>query len=151
MRLTIYADYSLRLLMYLAVRPEGLATIGEIADTYGISRNHLTKVTHQLGVTGYVKTVRGKRGGLRLSRPAAEISLGELVRYVEPDMAFVPCFEPLYAPCPIVPACGLRSVLHEARRAFLAVLDRYTLADLVGRPAELRALLALPALGPVPS
>ena len=149
MRLTVYADYSLRLLMYLAVKDGGLATIGEVADAYGIAKNHLTKVAHQLGLAGYVDTVRGKGGGLRLAKPAERIGLGEVVRRTEPDMALVPCFEPICAPCPIVPACGLRGALHEARAAFLAVLDRYTLADLTGRRTELRDLLAIPAREPM--
>lgn len=144
MRLTVYTDYALRLLMYLAVRSDGRATIGEVADAYGISRNHLTKVAHQLGVAGFVETVRGKGGGLRLGRAADRIGIGEVVRRTEPDMALVPCFDPVCAPCPITPACGLRGALHEAQRAFLAVLDRYSLADLVQRRAELDALLPIP-------
>ena len=145
MRLTVYTDYSLRLLMYLAVKSDGRATIGEIATAYGIAKNHLTKVAHQLGLAGYIETVRGKGGGLRLAKPGERIGLGEVVRHTEADMALVPCFEPLCAPCPIVPACGLRIALHEARQAFLAVLDRYTLADLVERRADLRELLFVPA------
>ena len=141
MRLTVYTDYALRTLMYLAVKGDGRATIAEVADAYGISKAHLTKVAHQLGLAGYVATVRGKGGGLGLARPVEEIGLGDVVRCTEPDMALVPCFEPLRAPCSIVPACGLRGALHEARQAFLAVLDRYSLADLVQRRAELGALL----------
>lgn len=142
MRLTVYTDYSLRMLMYLAVNRNGLATIAGVAGAYGISKAHLTKVAHQLGVAGYVETVRGRGGGLRLARPAAEIGLGDVVRHSEPDMALVPCFEPaLGGCCPIVPACGLRGALDEARQAFLAVLDRYSVADLVQRRAELRELL----------
>lgn len=142
MRLTIYTDYALRLLMYLAVKDGGgLITIGEVAEAYGIAKNHLTKVAHQLGRAGYVETVRGKGGGLRLARKPARIGLGEIIRQSEPDMALVPCFEPCCAPCPIVPACGLRGALYEARHAFLAVLDRYSLADLVQRRAELGTLL----------
>ncbi|WP_240476561.1 Rrf2 family transcriptional regulator [Geminicoccus roseus] len=140
-RLTIYADYALRMLMYLSVKGDDLATIAEVANAYGISKTHLNKVSHQLGLAGYVVTARGKGGGLRLGRPAQEISLGDVVRRVEPDMALAPCFEPLHAPCPIVPACGLRGALYEARQAFLAVLDRYSLADLVQQRAELGALL----------
>ncbi len=147
MRLTVYTDYSLRMLMYLAVRSGGRATIAEVADAYGISKAHLTKVAHQLGLAGYVETVRGKGGGLRLARHAGEIGLGDVVRRTEPDMALVPCFGPVRAPCPIVPACGLRDALHEARQAFLAALDRYSLADLVRRRAELGALLQA-AVGP---
>ncbi len=142
MRLTVYTDYSLRMLMYLAVKGDGgPATIAEVAGAYGISKAHLNKVAHQLGLAGYVETARGKGGGLRLARPAEEIGLGDVVRRVEPDMALVPCFEPVHAPCPIVPACGLRGALYEARQAFLAVLDRYSLADLVQRRVELAALL----------
>ena len=141
MRLTVYTDYSLRMLLYLAVKEDGLATIAEVAGAYAISKAHLTNVAHQLGLAGYVVTVRGKGGGLRLARPAASIGLGDVVRRTEPDMALVPCFEPVQAPCPIAPACGLRGALYEARQAFLAVLDRYSLADLVQRRVELGALL----------
>ena len=146
MRLTVYTDYSLRMLIYLATRDDGLSTIAEVARSYGISEHHLTKVAHQLGRAGYISTQRGKGGGLRLARPAGEIGLGEVVRQTEPDLALVPCFgsaeAPAGAPCPIVPACGLRGVLGEALQAFMAVLDRYTLADLVKRRVELRSLLA---------
>lgn len=141
MRLTVYTDYSLRMLIYLAVRDDGLATIADVAGAYRISKTHLNKVAHQLGRAGYVATVRGKGGGLRLARPARDIGLGAVVRHVEPDMALVPCFDPVGASCPIIPACGLRGALHEAREAFLAVLDRYTLEDLVRRRADLQALL----------
>lgn len=141
MRLTAYTDFSLRMLMYLAVKGDGLATIAEVAGAYGISKAHLTKVAHQLGVAGYVGTVRGRGGGLRLARPAAEIRLGDVVRRTEPDMALVPCFAPAPGSCPIVPACGLRGALDEARQAFLDVLDRYSLADLVRRRPELARLL----------
>lgn len=144
MRLTVYTDYALRMLMYLAARPDGRATITQIADAYGISRAHLTKVAHQLGLAGHIATTRGKGGGLSLARPAASIGLGQIVRQAEPDMALLPCFAPEHAACPILPACGLRSPLEEARAAFLAVLDRYTLADLVRRRADLARLLGAP-------
>jgi Rrf2 family transcriptional regulator, nitric oxide-sensitive transcriptional repressor len=140
-RLTVYTDYSSRMLMYLAVRGDGLATIAEVAEAYGVSKAHLTKVAHQLGLLGYVETVRGRGGGLRLARPAERIGLGEVVRRTEPEMALAPCFGPAHMPCPIAPACGLRGALHEAGQAFLAVLDRHSLADLVRRRAELGALL----------
>jgi Rrf2 family nitric oxide-sensitive transcriptional repressor len=140
-RLTVYTDYSLRMLMYLAVNGDTRATIAEVAGAYGVSKAHLNKVAHRLGLAGYVETARGKGGGLRLAKPAHAIRLGDVVRCVEPDMALVPCFEPGAASCPIVPACGLRGALHEARQAFLAVLDRYSLADLVQRRTELAALL----------
>jgi Rrf2 family transcriptional regulator, nitric oxide-sensitive transcriptional repressor len=136
MRLTVYTDYALRVLMYLAVHPEPKPTIGEIASRYGVSRNHLMKVVYELGVAGYIETVRGKNGGLRLARRAQDIGLGELIRETEPDMALAPCFDPVNSPCAITPACRLRGALHQARAAFLEVLDGYSLADLVGnRPA----------------
>ena len=143
MRLTVYTDYALRVLMYVAVRPDPLPTIGQIADAYQISRNHLMKVVYELGQAGYLETVRGKNGGLRLARKPQEIGLGRLVRETEPDMALVPCFDPIRAQCAITPACRLRGALAEARAAFLAVLDGYTLADLVGNGASLQALLGL--------
>lgn len=143
MRLTVYTDFSLRLLMYLALKDDGLATIAEVADSYGISKNHLMKVAHQLGVAGYVVTVRGRSGGLRLAKPLAAIGLGEVVRHTEPDLALVPCFEPVDAPCAIRRCCVLQRALDKARAAFLAVLDGYTLADLVQPRSSLQALLAI--------
>lgn len=146
MRLTVYTDYSLRVLIYLAVKPERLSTIDEVADAYGIARNHLTKVVHQLGVAGYVTTVRGKGGGFRLARPPAEINVGDVVRTSETDLALVPCFAPICGPCPIIPACGLKGLIHQAVQAFMAVLDGSTLADLVRQPEALRSLLQLSAI-----
>ncbi len=143
MRLTVYADYSLRLLIYLAVRGEDVATIPEIAESYGISRHHLVKVAHQLGVKGYIRTTRGKKGGLRLGRPAGNINVGEVVRQMEPDMALVPCFHPVNAKCPIVPSCFLRQAIERAREAFLAALDEYTLEDLQRPRESLRELLRI--------
>ena len=147
MRLTAYTDYSLRTLIYLALNGPGLATINDIARSYGISRNHLMKVAHQLGVVGYVATVRGKNGGLRLARPATAINLGDVVRRMEPDLALVPCFNPA-GTCRIRSVCTLKGVLGEALGAFLAVLDRYSLADLLAPQAALAALLALPPAAP---
>lgn len=142
MRLTVYTDYSLRVLMYVAVHPEPKPTIAEIASSYGISRNHLMKVVYHLGQAGYIETVRGKNGGLRLARPAGEISLGEVVRSTEPDFALVPCFDAGGPACALAPACKLKSVLYRARAAFLAVLDEATLADLVENRAILDELLS---------
>ena len=145
MRLTVYSDYALRLLMYLAVKEDDLATIAEIAEAYGISKNHLTKVAYELGVAGYVETVRGRGGGLRLARQRAQIRLGDVVRQTEPDMALVPCFEPVDEDCAIGRCCVLRKALHKAADAFLEVLDGYTLADLTRPQSALRSLLAIPA------
>lgn len=133
MQLTAYTDYSLRVLIFLAVHAADLATIDEIAEAYGISRSHLTKVVHQLGVAGYVETVRGRGGGLRLAREPERIRVGEVVRQTEGNMVLVECFDPDASRCRIEPACGLRGVVQEALEAFLRTLDGYTLADLVGR------------------
>ena len=132
MQLTRYSDYSFRVLIQLALAPERLVTIDEIAESYGISRAHLTKVVHALALRGYVETVRGRHGGLRLARPAETIGVGDLLRATEGSLSLVECFAADGA-CVIEPACGLRSVLHEALASFLAVLDGYTLADLVAR------------------
>lgn len=147
MRLTVYTDYALRLLMYLAVKGDGLATIAEVADSYAISKNHLTKVAYQLGAAGYVETVRGRGGGLRLAKAAASIGLGEIVRHTEPDMALVSCFKPLDEPCAIRRCCILKGALEKARGGFLEVLDGYTLSDLVRPRASLRTMLAITTVG----
>ena len=131
MRLTAYTDYALRVLIRLALQPQRLTTIADIAKGYGISENHLMKVVHQLGVAGLIDTVRGRNGGLRLRKSPAAISVGQVVRLMEPDMDIVPCFEP---------ACPFKGVLGEARDAFLAALDRYTLADLAKPRRRLSAL-----------
>src|SRR6201989_1202654 len=120
-RLTVYTDYALRMLMYLALKKDQLATIAEIAESYDISKNHLMKVAHQLGVAGYVETVRGRGGGLRLPKPSRSSGLGDGVRRPEPDMAIVVCLEPLDGPCAIKPACVLKRALKKARDAFVEV------------------------------
>jgi Rrf2 family nitric oxide-sensitive transcriptional repressor len=147
MRLTVYTDYALRVLIYLSLHDDRKPTIGEIAEAYGVSRNHLMKVVHQLGVAGFIETARGNRGGLRLKRPAADIRLGEIVRRTEPDLDIVPCFAAEGGDCCVIsPACGLRTALARARLAFLQVLDSYTLADLVQNREAL-----LPLLSPDPA
>lgn len=142
MRLTAYTDYTLRTLMYLAVNTDRLATIAEIARIYRISETHLMKVVHQLGVAGDIETIRGRNGGLRLARPATAISLGTVVRRTEEDMDLVACFDGS-ANCAISEICVLQTVLHEALGAFLAVLDRFTLDDLVAPRANLARLLGI--------
>jgi Rrf2 family nitric oxide-sensitive transcriptional repressor len=142
-RLTTYTDYALRLLMYVAVKNDGMATISEVAAGYGISKNHLMKVAHQLGLAGYVETVRGRSGGLRLAKPAQAIGLGDVVRHTEQDMALVPCIDPADKSCTIRSCCVLRRALKQAGAAFLDVLDGYTLADLVKPRAPLAHLLAI--------
>jgi Rrf2 family transcriptional regulator, nitric oxide-sensitive transcriptional repressor len=142
MRLSGYTDYALRILIYLAVQPDRLPTIGEIADHYAISKNHLTKVAHQLGVAGYIETVRGRGGGLRLGKPAEEIGVGEVVRFAEQDLAIVECMG-TENECRLTPSCALKGVLGEALQAFLAVLDEYSLADITRQKRSLAALLGV--------
>lgn len=142
MRLTLFSDYTLRVLMYLGVHREGLATISEIAEAYDISRNHLMKVVHHLGLNGYLETIRGKGGGIRLARPPAEINIGEVVRHTEKDSVLVECFASQPSGCCIIPACELKHVLWEAAEAFYKVLDRYTLQDLLKREDQMKKLFA---------
>jgi Rrf2 family nitric oxide-sensitive transcriptional repressor len=141
MRLTVYSDISLRLLMYVALKDGALVTIQEVADAYGISRNHLMKVAFQLGRAGFLDTVRGRGGGLRLARPAEEIGLGAVVRATEEDFDMVECFDPRTDRCVITGPCRLRGVLSKALKAYLAVLDEYSLADLTRRNPVLAQLL----------
>jgi len=139
MRLTIFTDYTLRVLIYLgAHQQEGrLATIGDIAAAYGISDNHLMKIVYHLAKQGYVETTRGKRGGMRLARAPGQINIGEVVRGAEEDLAVVECFRRGNPECPIAPACALRGILGRALRAFFEVLDGKTLADLLVPQAQL--------------
>ncbi|MCJ2036752.1 Rrf2 family transcriptional regulator [Methylobacterium sp. J-068] len=149
MRLTRYTDYALRTLIYLALHEPRMSSIGGIAQAYGISESHLTKVVHQLGRAGLVRTLRGRGGGLRLGRSPAEIVIGAVVRETEEDLALVECFSG--GPCAISPCCRLRGAIGEALAAFLAVLDGYTLADLVepGAANDLTRLLGLPPAGDI--
>ncbi len=130
MKLTSFTDYSLRLLMYVAVNEDRLVSIKEVSEVFGISRNHLMKIVHELGKGGYLQTVRGKNGGFRLGRPADKINLGDLIRYTEDDLAIVECFEEGNKNCKIVERCILSGVLHMAMEAFFRVLDGHTLSDL---------------------
>ena len=141
MQLTLYTDYSLRVLVYLGMRPDELARIGEIAEAYGISRNHLVKVVHHLGQTGYVQTTRGKSGGIRLGMPVEKIIIGDVVRKTEPHMNLLECFDQEMNTCPIAAACALKRAIYQARRAFMDVLDGYTLADVLGNRQQLSKML----------
>ncbi len=144
MHITRYTDYSLRVLMYLALNRERLATIAEIAASYHISKNHLMKVVQELNNKGYLTAIRGKNGGLCLSGPPETISIGALVRDTEQDLALVECFEAGNG-CIISPACRLKGVFREALEAFFQTLDQYTLADLVPprRQPQMIQLLSL--------
>ncbi|MEJ8859562.1 Rrf2 family transcriptional regulator [Variovorax robiniae] len=128
MRLTAMTDYALRLLMYAAQRPDRLCTISEIARAHGISEAHLMKVTHQLGIQGWIETVRGKGGGLRLARGPEDINLGALVRGIEANFELVDCFG-TDSTCALTGRCGLAGLLDGALERFLAHLDGFTLAD----------------------
>jgi Rrf2 family nitric oxide-sensitive transcriptional repressor len=141
MRLTDFTDYGLRVLIYTAVKPEERTTVQEIADAFGIPRNHLIKIVHTLGRAGYLHTTRGRTGGLRLGRPAAQITVGEVVRTMESDFQMVECFDIEGNACVITAACGLRCVLGSALRAFFDVLDKSTIADLAAQQGTLTRLL----------
>ena len=140
MRLAFSTDYSLRLLILVGLEPDRLVTIEEVADRFGISKNHLMKVAHQLGLAGYLETVRGRNGGLRLGKMPDQIVVGEVVRRMEPDFAAVECESPT-GYCKIAPCCTLRSAMREAVQAFLEKLDQYTLEDLLRPRSKLRRLL----------
>ena len=141
MRLTTFTDYSLRVLIYLGLRDNRLATIADIATAYGVSKNHLMKVVHFLGQQGYLETQRGKSGGLRLARPPGEINLGRLVRDTESNTVLLECFEPETSECRIEPVCALRGILNRSLQAFFGVLDAYTLADVLSNRTQLVQIL----------
>lgn len=132
MHLTRYTDYALRVLIFLAVKGDERSTIHEIAESFGVSRNHLMKVVQDLSHRGYITTIRGKNGGLLLNRPPQEITLGGLVRDTEHELGLVECFRDSND-CVITPACRLKPILNEAMDAFMGVLDQYTLADMLGK------------------
>jgi len=140
MRLTAYTDYSLRTLMHLGIHHDRLVTIQNIADTYGISKSHLMKVVHQLGVAGLVETIRGRSGGLRLGKEPEEINIGEVVRGTEPDFMMVECFNRQANECILSPSCELQDALRRATQAYLDVLYGVTLADLLRDSGSLRKL-----------
>ncbi len=172
MKLTNYSDYALRSLIYLAVKPEPqvLANISDIAESYQISKSHLTKIIHQLGQLGYIETIRGKNGGIRLASAPEDINLGVLIKQIEPDFALVECFAAtvptldnveqsglpikLIDPtasnsslrtkqgCVISPVCRLKGVFFEALSAFVNVLEGYTLADIITNKVELAEILS---------
>lgn len=140
MRLTRYTDYAMRVLLYVGAQDEArLSPISEIARAYGISQNHLMKVVNDLVNAGYLESVRGRFGGIRLARPAAEINVGAVVRHTEEGFDLVDC-----GSCIIAPACGLTGALAEALAAFMTVLDGYSLADLLAKRANLAALFGVP-------
>ena len=145
MRLTRFTDNALRCLMALGLEPERPITVQGIAQRMNMSYEHLVKIVQRLAELGYVETVRGRHGGVRLAMPPEDIRLGKLVRETEENLALVECFDPEHNTCPISPACQLAGVLDEALMAFLAVLDRRTLADAL-QPHDQLVLLTRSAL-----
>ncbi len=141
MNLTRHADLSLRVLLYVGLHGDRLSSVREVSERYGVSRNHLVKVAHHLVRLGFLETVRGRHGGLRLARPPEEITVGEVIRGTEPSFDLVECFAPETDTCAITPACRLKGVLHGALKRFLDELDRHTLADLLVNRSRLSPLL----------
>lgn len=137
MQLTQYTDYSFRVLIFLAQKPSGLSTVTEIASFHDISRNHLVKVIHNLASKGFIVTTRGRNGGMTLSREPANINLGDVARNTEPNFNIAECFDRENNRCVITPSCTLKSILWDAHKAFLKVLDQYTLADAIVNAAPL--------------
>lgn len=138
MHLTKFTDNSLRVLIYVALHPERKVNISEIAEKCDVPRNHLVKVIHSMSTKGLLETTRGKGGGVRLSKPADEITVGEVVRQMEGNLNIIECFEPK---CPIVPRCKLRGVLDEARDSFMSTLEKFTISDLIVNKSQLKHLM----------
>lgn len=140
MKLTLHTDYALRSLLYLAAAGDAGGTAQGIADAYGISRNHLSKVLQRLRALGYVEATRGRGGGVKLAVPAGDIRVGQVVRQTEDSLAQVECHAPETNTCPLIGVCGLETRLGEAMGAYLAVLDRYTIADVALDPRGMKRL-----------
>lgn len=141
MQLSTYSDYSLRVLMYAALRDPEWMTVDEVAGAFGISRHHIAKIVHDLRRSDHLQTQRGIGGGFRLGRTPGEICLGDIVRLGEESETVMDCRDQFQQPCRIFPACRLKGVFDEAAAAFFSVLDSYTLADLVRQPVKLCAAL----------
>ena len=134
MQLPLHADYSLRLLLYLAEYPDRYVSTTEVSRAYGISKHHLVRVVQTLHSHGFVEVTEGRKGGAKLAREAAAINLGQVVRKAEPSFRIVECFDMETNTCPIAPVCALRGILGKALEGFFAVLDGYSLADLGKTP-----------------
>lgn len=143
MKLTLFSDYSLRILMYAALREETQFSVDEVADAYRLSRHHAAKAVNFLTQRGYLQSQRGRGGGISLGRKPGEIQVGKLVRETEKNSPLVECFDAVTNGCPLIQACLLKHALANAWNAFFQTLDDYTLADLVHKPASLRQALEL--------
>jgi len=142
MQLTRYTDYSLRVLIFLSLQEgEQRITITNIAEQFNIPRNHLVKVVHKLGKLNYINTIRGKNGGVSLGKAADQIRIGDVVQKMENTLDIVKCESP--SPCPLIPSCKLKSILHNAADAFIHTLNQYTIADLQQAPDQLKVLLRM--------
>ncbi|ODS58158.1 MAG: hypothetical protein ABS36_04540 [Acidobacteria bacterium SCN 69-37] len=133
MQLNDFSDYSLRVLVYAAARPDRRCATAEVASAFGISRHHVVKVVHTLQRLGYLETTRGRGGGFQLAHAPEAIRVGDVIRQTEGTLSLVECFDD-GSTCPLTPACGLKLALEEAFGAFFATLDRWTLADIIGQP-----------------
>lgn len=144
MRLTLHADYGLRTLVYLAAAPTRVVSTTEIGRAYGISKNHLVRVAQSLRDAGLIQLTMGRAGGLTLAKAPAAIRIGQVVKALEPELRIVECFDPETNTCPIAPKCGLSPIISEALDAFLAALDRYTIADVMRRSGPTLSSYFLP-------
>jgi Rrf2 family transcriptional regulator, nitric oxide-sensitive transcriptional repressor len=141
--MTQFSNFAIRVLMYTALKGDRLSAVPEMARAYGVSYDHLKKAAAELCRLGYLETVRGRAGGYRLMRHPEDIRIGAVIRQTEGEIVLVECFDPATNSCPLVVSCQLRIALQEALAAFFAVLDRYTLADLIRHPEQLAPLLGL--------
>jgi len=144
MQLTLYTDYSLRVLLYLGQHPDKRITITQISEHFNISRNHLVKVVHNLGKLELIHTIRGKNGGMILAQEPKNINLANVIQSIEPHMNLLECFDDNTNTCPITMECGLKHILFKAKRSFLDVLKEHTLADLLPNHDVLPAMQHIP-------
>jgi Rrf2 family transcriptional regulator, nitric oxide-sensitive transcriptional repressor len=148
-QLSLHADYALRVLIYLGAHPNETISTRRISSAYGISRHHLVRVVQTLDERGYLKVTPGRSGGICLARDPRQIRLGEVVRHAEPNLRLVECFDKKTNTCPIISVCGLKACLEEALHAFLAELNRHTLAELIFEDRQKDRLQKLFQLGPI--
>lgn len=143
MNLTLFSDYSLRILMYAALNGNQQFSVDDVADAYKLSRHHVAKAVNFLAQAGYLTAKRGRGGGISLGKKPVEIRIGRLLRETEAGTPFIECFDATTNTCPLIKGCTLKGALLEAWNAFFDTLDKYTLADLVKRPERLQQALAL--------